>query len=242
MEKCDIKDVLQGLLNRIPDLFEENELAYYSAHCKNEQQIRDKIAWQLHKIITQDPRYGDKYVVRREWAPENHRESRVDLAVLEMDVNRENVEKVIALIEFKAHSIARPEPSFYCSEFKRDVEKMLKLRGEGGIMESAELFFVFLETGQDRMADKYQSILGFSQYQTSKCVYCRNDQDMLYLDAVKSHWEAFNKGKYEVRYKGKSLKPISIPDPTAIKIGEAFGYTQYVSPFLIGPLEYACDQ
>lgn len=242
MEKSDIKDKIQGLLNRIPDLFEENELAYYSAHCKNEQQIRDRIAWQLHKDITCDPGYGDKYVVRREWAPDGLGKKRVDLAILEMDANKEIVENVIALIEFKAHSIVRPEPSFYCSEFKRDVEKMLDLKENVDICKKAELFFVFLETGQDRKADKYQSVQGFSQYQTSKCVYYRNDHEKLYLDAVKSHWEAFNKGKYEVKYKGKSLKPISIPDPTAIRIGEAFGYTQYVSPFLIGPLEYACDQ
>ena len=242
MEKGYIKNRLQILLNGISDFFEPNELAYYSAQCKNEQQIRDKTAWKLHNAITQDKEYGDRFVVRREWAPEDHRESRVDLAILEMDANRENVEKVIALIEFKAHSIARPEPSFYCSEFKRDVEKMLKLKDKVNMCRSAELYFVYLETGQDRIADKYQSILGFSQYQTSKCVYCRKDQDMLYLDAVKSHWEAFNKGKYEVKYEGKRLQPISIPDPKAIKIGEAFGYTQYVSPLVIGPLEYAHDQ
>ena len=164
-------------------------------------------------------------------------EHRVDLAILEMDAKREKVEKVIALIEFKAHSIARPEPSFYCLEFKRDVEKMLKLKDKVDMCKCAELYFVFLETGQNRIADKYQSILGFSQYQTSKCVYFHNDQDTHYLDAVKSHWEAFNKGKYEVKYEGKRLQPISIPDPKAIEIGEAYGYTQYISPLIIGPLE-----
>ena len=42
MEKGYIKNQLQELLNRIPDFFEPDELAYYSAHCKNEQQIRDR--------------------------------------------------------------------------------------------------------------------------------------------------------------------------------------------------------
>ena len=241
MEKGYVKTQLQDLLNRILELFEPDELAYYSAHCKNEQQIRDKIAWKLHLAITQDKKYGDRFVVRREWAPEDHRESRVDLAILEMDSNKEKVEKVIALIEFKAHSIARPERAFYCSEFKRDVEKMLKLKDKVSICKSAELFFVFLETGQAKKADKYHSVLGFSQYQTSKCVYCNGAQDNYYLDAIKSHWEAFNKGEYEVEYEGKHLQPISIPDPKAIEIGEAFGYTQYVSPLVIGPLEYALD-
>ena len=241
MEKGYIKNQLQELLDKIPSFFEPDELAYYSAHCKNEQQIRDKIAWELHKAITQNPECGDKYVVRREWAPEGHRESRVDLAILEMDADKENVKKVIAIIEFKAHSIARPEPSFYCLEFKRDVEKMLELKGEGGVLGSAELFFIFLETGQAKKAVKYQSVLGFAQYQNSKCVYCKDAQVEQYLDAIKSHWEAFNKGKYEVKYEGKGLQPIRISEPQAIEIGEAFGYKQFVSPLLIGPLDYTRD-
>ncbi len=241
MEKSYIKNQLQALLNGISDFFEPNELAYYSAHCKNEQQIRDKIAWKLHLAITQNKKYGDRFVVRREWAPDGHRESRVDLAILEMDSDKENVENVIALIEFKAHSIARPERSFYCLEFKRDVEKMLKLKDKVDICKSAELYFVFLETGQAKKADKYHSVLGFSQYQTSKCVYCKGVNDNNYLDVIKSHWEAFNKEEYEVQYEEKRLQPISIPDSKAIEIGKAFGYTQYVSPLLIGPLEYALD-
>lgn len=123
MEKGYIMVQLQELLNRIPDYFEPDELAYYSAHCKNEQQIRDKIAWHLHKEITQNPKYGDKYVVRREWAPEGASKSRVDLAILEMDENKTRVQKVIALIEFKAQSIVKCE-KWYLDEFSRDVEKM----------------------------------------------------------------------------------------------------------------------
>ena len=234
-----IKERLQYHLDKLNALFQENELAYLSSHCKNELQIRDKIAWELHKEITKE--YGDLYVVRREWAPEEKNKSRVDLAILEMDSDKEKVEKVIALIEFKAHSIARPERSFYCSEFKRDVEKMLKLKDKVDICKSAELYFVFLETGQAKKADKYHSVLGFSQYQTSKCVYCKGTQDNNYLDAIKSHWEAFNKEEYEVQYEGERLQPISIPYPKAIEIGEAFGYAQYISPLVIGPLEYALD-
>jgi hypothetical protein len=119
---------------------------------------------------------------------------------------------------------------------------MLKLKDKVSICKSAELYFVFLETGQAKKAEKYHSILGFSQYQTSKCVYCKGAQDNNYLDAIKSHWEAFNKGEYEVEYEGKHLQPIIIPDPIAIEIGEAFGYTQYVSPLVIGPLDYSCDK
>lgn len=40
MENIYIKNQLQELLNRIPDYFEPNELAYYSAHCKSASEVR----------------------------------------------------------------------------------------------------------------------------------------------------------------------------------------------------------
>ncbi len=40
MENSYIKNQLQELLNRIPDYFEPNELAYYSAHCKSVSEVR----------------------------------------------------------------------------------------------------------------------------------------------------------------------------------------------------------
>ena len=54
-----IKKRLQYHLDRLNKLFDDNELAYLSSHCKNEQQIRDRIAWQLHKDITQNKEYGE---------------------------------------------------------------------------------------------------------------------------------------------------------------------------------------
>ncbi|MBO5596165.1 MAG: hypothetical protein J5917_05265 [Bacteroidales bacterium] len=226
MEKGYIKNQLQDLLDRIPDFFEPDELAYYSAHCKNEQQIRDKIAWELHKVITQNSAHGDKYVVRREWAPEGSGRSRVDLAILEMDAAKEKVEKVIALIEFKAQSIARRE-KWYLNEFTRDIEKMRGFKRSSKECNDAELFFVFLETGQGKKAKNYKSVLAFSKYE-SGCVFCNGPQDKTYLQAVRSHWNDFESLHGE---------QINIPEPIAIEIGAAFGYEQYVSPLLIGPLE-----
>lgn len=226
MEKIDIKGRLRDLLERIPEFFAENELSYYSAHCKNEQQIRDRIAWQLHKDITLNPQYGDKYVVRREWAPEGFGKQRVDLAILEMDANKEIVKKVIALIEFKAQSIARDE-KWYQSEFTRDVGKMRTMKDKSIVCKDAELFFVFLETGQSKEADKFKSVLGFSKYMHG-CVFCNGPEDKNYLDAIKKFWNEFE---------GLLGETITIHEPTAIDIGEAFGYRQYVSPLLIGPLK-----
>lgn len=232
IEKSDIKKQLQALLNDIRKYFEPDELAYYSAQCKNELQIRDGIAWQLHKYINE--KYGDKYVVRREWAPEGYGKKRVDIAILEMDEQKENVENVIALIEFKAQSIARSE-KWYLDEFTKDVKKMRDIKHyDKKTCKNADLYFVFLETGQGEEAEnskKYKSVLGFSKYE-DRCVYCDGPQDENYLQTVYSHWKEFE---------GLLDESISIHEPKAIYIGEAFGYKQYVSPLVIGPLEYNRD-
>jgi hypothetical protein len=220
-----IKERLQYHLGKLNELFQVNELAYLSSHCKNELQIRDRIAWRLHQEIAQ--KYGDLYVVRREGAPEEKNKSRVDLAILEMKADKKRVQKVIALIEFKAHAIARPEPAYYGLEFHNDVEKMRVFKKDVNICADANLYFVFLESGQNEKADQYESVLGFAKYQTPNCKYCRNAQDEDYLREIESHWQEFKK-----REPG-----IEIHAPKAIYIGEAFGYKQYVSPLLIGPLE-----
>ncbi len=220
-----IKERLQSLLENLDNLFQENELAYLSSHCKNELQIRDRIAWELHKEITKE--YGDLYVVRREWAPEEKNKSRVDLAIIEMTADKKSVQKVIALIEFKAQSIARRE-KWYRDEFSRDITKMRGFKRDIKVCKDADLYFVFLETGQDRKAEEYNSILAYSLYQNSKCAYCNNGQDKEYLVAVKSYWKDF---------KCLLEEPVFIQNPRAIYIGEAFGYQQYVSPLLIGPLK-----
>ena len=220
-----VKERLQSLLENLDDLFQNNELAYFSSHCKNELQIRDRIAWRLHQDITKE--YGDLYVVRREWAPEEKNKSRVDLAILEMKADKKSVQKVIALIEFKAHAIARPEPAYYGLEFQNDVKKMHDFKKDVNICADADLYFVFLESGQNEKADQYKSVLGYAKYQTPNCKYCRDAQDEDYLREIESHWQEFK----------KRLPEADIHAPEAIFVGEAFGYKQYVSPLLIGPLK-----
>lgn len=220
-----VKERLQSLLENLDDLFQDNELAYFSSHCKNELQIRDRIAWRLHQDITKE--YGDLYVVRREWAPEEKNKSRVDLAILEMKADKKSVQKVIALIEFKAHAIARPEPAYYGLEFQNDVKKMRDFKKDVNICADADLYFVFLESGQNEKADQYKSVLGYAKYQTPNCKYCRDAQDEDYLREIESHWQEFK----------KRLPEADIHAPEAIFVGEAFGYKQYVSPLLIGPLK-----
>ena len=142
-----------------------------------------------------------------------------------MDATLTKVEKAIALIEFKAQSIARPE-KWYIPEFKKDVQKMRDFKSlEDDVCKDAELYFVFLETGQSEKAKKYKSVLAYSQYQTGKIVYGGGKD---YLSAVKEHWKVFADALGE---------HVDISEPVAIEIGEAFGYKQYVSPLLIGPIK-----
>jgi len=218
-----IHTTLQSLLSTLKKGFETDELAYLSSHTKNESLIRDKIAWRLHKELEKEYKGNNLYVVRREWAPKIGDRRRVDLAVLKMDATLTKVEKAIALIEFKAQSLARPE-KWYIPEFKKDVEKMREFKALD-VCKEADLYFVFLETGQSEEANKYKSVLAYAQYQTGDIVYGGGES---YLSAIKEHWKVFADAL------GAHLE---IPDPIAIEIGEAFGYKQYVSPLLIGPIK-----
>lgn len=214
---------LHEMLESLKDGFDGDELAYLSSQTKNEQPIRDKIAWRLHQIISaQDPN-NDKYIVRREWAPKgSHR--RVDLAILQMDDAKENVERVLALIEFKVQSIARKE-SWYIDEFKHDIQKMRDFVDNDVTCKDADLYFVFLETMQDRKADKFKSELAYAKYQTKSVRYYQGNSD---LSDITSFWSDFLVAHD---------KHIDMPEPKAVYIGEAFGYKQYVIPLVIGPFK-----
>lgn len=215
-----VQITLRKLLNHICNGFDKNELAYLSSQGKNEMPIRDKIAWNLHKKITS--KYGNQYIVRREWAPEKSGREKVDLSILEMDSSLTSVVRIVAFIEFKAQSIVKKEP-WYLEEFKRDVKKMRDLA-----QKDTDLYFIFLETGQDKKADKYKSILGYAVYQPKmkKSISYYTEPD--YLLTIKEHWKEFQ---------NEIDKPIKIPKPKAICIGEAYGYKQYISPLLIGPFK-----
>lgn len=221
--KTFIHDTLQHLLNTLEEGFDTNELAYLSAQGKNELQIRDKIAWRLHNIIESEFGANSKYVVRREWTP-NGRDNRVDLAVLELDDSTNQVKRAIALIEFKAQSIVKHE-KWYLDQFKHDVDKMKSMRSNIACCHDADLYFVFLVTGQERKAETYLPALGFAIYLTRNVKY-HEDPDC--LTAMKELWKEFENVINE---------SINIHNPNAIYIGEAFGSKLYVSPLLIGPIK-----
>lgn len=217
-----VEDTLHKFLNSVCDGFEDGELAYLSSQGKNELQIRDKIAWRLHKEIK--ARFGDQYVVCREWSPEGFGKAKVDLAVLELNSNCDCIISAVALIEFKAQSIVRKE-KWYLAEFEHDLRKMKEMAEKSSICKNVDMYFVFLETGQERKVDQFKPIIAYSQYLTRNVKYY-TDTD--YLSALRSYWEEFN---------NKLIKPVMIKEPKAICVGEAYGYKQYISPLIIGPLK-----
>lgn len=217
-----VQDALHTLLNSVCDGFEDGELAYLSSQGKNELQIRDKIAWRLHKMI--EDKYGDQYVVCREWSPNGFGRAKVDLAILVLSPNCDSVISAVALIEFKAQSIVRKE-NWYIDEFEHDINKMKTIVEESPICKNADMYFVFLETGQEKKVDKFKPIIAYAQYLTSNVKYYSNPD---YKSAIKSYWEEFNR---------KLIKPIMINEPKVIDIGASYGYKQYISPLIIGPLK-----
>ena len=217
-----VQDTLNSLLGSLNDGFADNELAYLSSQGKNELQVRDKIAWLLHCEVTK--KYGDQYVVCREWSPKEFGRKKVDLAILELNTKCTDINSVIAMIEFKAQSIVKKE-NWYLAEFEHDIDKMQKMAEDCSICQDADLYFVFLETGQEGKVDAYKPIIAYSQYLTRTVKY-REDAD--YISTIRSHWEEFN---------NVLAGCVKNQEPKVIYIGNVYGYNQYISPLIIDPLK-----
>lgn len=227
-----IKEALKG--------FDGDELAYLSIQCKNELQIRDKIAWLMHKKI------GNKYVIRREFAPNNTSKEKVDLAIIELDDSKTEIKEVVALIEFKAHSIARPE-KWYVDEFVHDIEKMENIvEKDKTKYKNTDLYFVLFETiqGHRPINDKYKHTLGFNIYVNEKTkFYSDYDSDCeLSEKLITEDFREFTKTEIKGHYKKQDhvlilKKNLNITKLSIIPIGEAFGYKEYVAPLILGPIK-----
>ena len=244
-----IQDKLKELLSSINEGFNDNELAYLSVQTKNELQIRDKIAWRLHNELIREYGQDTNYVVRREWGFNYGQtdsklsfHSKVDLAILELTDDKKDIKQVLALIEFKAQSIVRDE-KWYIDEFVHDMEKMkaftsvIDKRNNNKLCEHADLYFVFLETGQSELPDKYKPILGFAKYVSGTIFRKKNEKD--FKDEIEKHFNKFKSGVKGRYYKKdhqlelKNEKKLQISDSKAI--GNTYGYKVYIASLLIGP-------
>ena len=271
--KQKIFDELKDILSNIPALFQPDELAYLTLQQKNERQIRDKVAWELQKRL--DKQYfdskGPKLIVRCEWPSAVDAKnlcyqcsglsgrSAVDLAVLLMNDNRTDYEKVVALIEFKADSFLNNEDWPYIA-FAEDVEKMQKFtslirknNSNDLRISDSDLYFVFLLSSHDHNNDDsyasavtYKNILDKGAKRSSLSAPHLYDENnpVPFINARDNFFEGFVDFTKIPTWIGKR-----IPLPRQIKynkvyplfkfgihkLGYTFGYKMYLTGFLWGP-------
>jgi len=84
-------EILFEIISNISDKYQKNELAYLSLTSKAENPIRDKIAFELQKKLSENK------IVCREWK-NGKTNTKADIAIIN------NKGKLECLIEFKAHS------------------------------------------------------------------------------------------------------------------------------------------
>lgn len=83
---------LEDILKNIEKTFDKNELAYLTLTSKVENVLRDKVAFEFHKLL------GNTKLVCREWTNNRNVKLKSDIAILNYNSKPEYI------IEFKAHS------------------------------------------------------------------------------------------------------------------------------------------
>lgn len=83
---------LEKIITNLEKRFENNELAYLALTSKIENVLRDKIAFDFHRL------YKNQKIVCREWTNQKGTKLKSDLAILNLNSEPE------LIIEFKAHS------------------------------------------------------------------------------------------------------------------------------------------
>lgn len=245
MAQPKIEILLPELLKDFTIGFEKNELAFLSIQGKNEQQIRDKIAWRLQNAI--DSMGVENIVVRREWSlgyisrsnKKNAKPDQVDIAVLQLEKDNESVDdklkvkKILALIEFKAQSLVRPE-KWYIDEFVKDV---LKMRGMGE--DDTQMYFVFLHSSQSSYGGPYTLMQAAQKYTNGKTVTCSSTDDEACKDEMQKEWQRFFqetvKGRYDKQDHTFRQAKGSPARPEIISLGEAYGIEYFTAAMLWGP-------
>lgn len=236
MAQPKIEILLPELLKDFTIGFEKNELAFLSIQGKNEQQIRDKIAWRLHNALAAAKEGYEHVVVRREWSPDRRSRSKVDLAVLLLDDKNEKVSKTLALIEFKAQSLARPE-NWYLDEFAHDVFKMYNMCED----DQTQMYFVFLHSAQSSYEAAPDVVQAAKLYRNSKTALCSIDDDSQCKAMMKTEWEKFfketisqkfNKHTYEFTYRDAVKE---IPKPKIQYIGTVYNTQCFTAAMIWGP-------
>lgn len=234
-----VANAIEMTLNTITGRFDQDELAFLSLQGKNENQIRDKIAWRIHNLL--EEAYPNQYLVVKEWKPTHIKgRERVDLAILKMGKNGEQT-NVVAMLEFKAQSIVRPE-TWYLKEFVHDIVKMRRFAESDT---DVNLYFVFLMTGQKGIytdTDPYAPMLAFLPYMSGAT--CGQPSEL--RKRMSQCFEAFPtelcstfEGKLNNKAYGFKLLqevPTNLNDFEVQELGTIHNFTNYLGAFIWGPV------
>lgn len=134
--KSEYESIITDIIRNIGNEYDENELAYLCLTSKVENPLRDKIAFQLHKQLS------EKKLVCREWTNKRAQKNKSDIAIL--DINDDNVE---CIIEFKAHSSIQGI-SEWLKEMEEDISKAKEVSSN-----NTEIFFVLFVNNLERMPE-----------------------------------------------------------------------------------------
>ncbi len=248
--QTDINRKICELLNGIDSLFQDtNELAYITLQQKNERQIRDKVAYELQKYL--DSKDNGTYIVRCEWPSSSdgknldYKDSglsgrkAVDMAILKMNDNRTDYDKVVALVEFKSQSFLNDE-TWPVESFKDDVEKMARFtklprrNNQGDLrIQDADLYFIMgVSSHNKRNCPEYASAVAYKDILDlpESSLDCRKSQlfneqnPQVYVDKMKSFAQKFV-------LNGNPATTITETKP----IGSSFEYNLYQTFIVWGP-------
>jgi hypothetical protein len=144
------KKDIEEIISTISKEFQENELTYLALTSKIELPLRDKIAFEFHKI------YKDKYLVCREWKPKgNGSVDRIDLAIID-----KSSLKPVCLIEFKAKSVVHHQ-SEYTSHLSNDLIKIRDIAQNDNNIELYYIYFNNIVCLKDDLADAFSNSIKY---------------------------------------------------------------------------------
>lgn len=164
--KIKIRELLSSIISQITTYYDKDELAFLSFEEKIERTLRDKIAWKLQLKLDELHHIGYltyKYLVRMEWTPYiddlKLKKRKVDMAVLRQNNDCTDYIECIAMFEFKAHSLQKPE-SFVKDEYAKDSQKLRDFSHASELKNAnvqPDLYFIFFQQLHLQLIEKYQN-------------------------------------------------------------------------------------
>lgn len=163
--------ILKKIINSIHQNYQENELAYLALTSKTENPLRDKIAFELHKILGKDK------IICREWTNYKKSKTKADIAILHSNGKPE------CIIEFKAHSSISGIGK-WSSSLINDIDKNKKLYSK------TEMIFVLFANFVNKLPEQevYKNAIKYYDNiaKSVKKEYSLEDQKEAWVKSLKN--------------------------------------------------------